>query len=134
VDYSLPWREGDRQDGSRKSGFDGRAGRIVAILEGRDRRAIHEGMVALVAVLAAGLLVLAALVGTRPTGKQMVDVLPVVGGPIEETLHRPVVAAFLAATLLVLLIGAIRGAAALACVHAGSHRRGGQAVTLPIAS
>jgi hypothetical protein len=69
-----------------------------------------KAWVALMAVLATGLLVLAALVGTRPTGKQMVDVLPVVGGPIEETLQRPVVAAFLAAMLLVLLIGAIRGA------------------------
>lgn len=66
--------------------------------------------VAVVAVLAAGLLVLAALVGTSPPGKQMADVLPVVGGPIEETLRRPVVAAFLSAMLLVLLIGAIRGA------------------------
>jgi tetratricopeptide (TPR) repeat protein len=65
---------------------------------------------AVVAVLAAGLLLLAAFVGTRPTSQQVVDVLPVVGDPIEATLHRPVVAAFLAAMLLVLLIGAIRGA------------------------
>src|SRR5512133_1835428 len=69
-----------------------------------------KAWLALAAVLAAALLVLAALAGTRPTGSQPVDVLPVVGDPIEETLRRPAVAAFLAAMVLVLLVAAVRGA------------------------
>ena len=69
-----------------------------------------KAWLALAAVLAGVLLVLAALAGTRPTGSQPVDVLPVVGDPIEETLRRPAVAAFLAAVVLVLLVAAVRGA------------------------
>ncbi|MEA2149863.1 MAG: hypothetical protein QOD69_1693 [Solirubrobacteraceae bacterium] len=69
-----------------------------------------KAWMALAAVLAAGMLALAALVGTRPSGNPRLDVLPVVGSSIEETLRRPVVAAFLAAMLLVLLVGAVRGA------------------------
>jgi tetratricopeptide (TPR) repeat protein len=65
---------------------------------------------ALAAVLSCGLLVLAALVGTRPDTKGRFDMFPLVGDPIEATMHQPAVAAFLAAMLLVLLIGAVRGA------------------------
>src|SRR3954464_5749016 len=66
--------------------------------------------VVVVALLAGGLVVLAALLGARPGADRKIDVLPVVGDAIEETLRRPAVSAFLAVLLLVLLVGAIRGA------------------------
>ena len=59
-------------------------------------------------MLGACLVVLAALVGARPSAGHPVDVIPGVGNAIEATLRRPVVAAFLAVLLVVFLVGAIR--------------------------
>ena len=59
-------------------------------------------------MLGACLVVLAALVGARPSAGHPVDVIPGVGNAIEATLRRPVVAAFLAALLVVFFVGAIR--------------------------
>jgi tetratricopeptide (TPR) repeat protein len=65
---------------------------------------------AVAAMLGGCLVVLAALVGTRPSAGHPVDVIPAVGAGIEETLRRPVVAAFIAVLFVVFFVGAIRGA------------------------
>jgi len=66
------------------------------------------------ALLAAGLAALlvgiAALEGARPEKDGSLDTVPVVGNSIETTLQKPIVAGFIACLVLVLFVGAVRGA------------------------
>ncbi len=62
------------------------------------------------AALFAGLVVVAALAGSEPDAAGRVDVLPVLGGAIERTLHEPVVAGVLAGLLALLLAAVVRRA------------------------
>jgi tetratricopeptide (TPR) repeat protein len=62
------------------------------------------------AVVAAGLVGIAAIAGATSEGNGRLDVVPALGSAIERTLQRPVVAGLLAGLLALLLAATVRGA------------------------